>query len=61
MRNVLIYFSGECKHSILAKACRVLQPEGALVAGATETPELYSDEFNAVRHGRSTFYRMKEV
>jgi len=61
MRNVLIYFSSACKRSILAKAQRVLQPQGTLVAGATETPELYSDEFDVVRHGRSTFYRVKEV
>jgi chemotaxis protein methyltransferase CheR len=60
MRNVLIYFSGACKHSILAKTRRVIQPEGALVAGATETPELYSNEFDVVRHARSTFYRVKE-
>ena len=61
MRNVLIYFSAACKQSILAKGRSVLKQEGALVAGATETPELYSDEFDVVRHGRSTFYRVKEV
>lgn len=61
VRNVLIYFAGECKHSILAKTRRVLRPEGALVVGATETPELYSDDFDVVRHGRSAFYRVKEV
>ena len=60
MRNVLIYFSGVCKHATLAKTRRVLQPEGALVTGATETPELYSDEFDVVRHARSAFYRVKE-
>ncbi len=61
IRNVLIYFSGACKHSILAKTRRVLRPEGVLVVGATETPELYSEEFDVVRHGRSTVYRVKEV
>ncbi len=60
MRNVLIYFSADCKQSILAKVHRVLRPECALVAGATETPELYSDNFDVVRHARSTFYRVKE-
>ena len=61
VRNVLIYFSGACKHQILAKTRRVLRPEGTLVVGSTETPELYSEEFDVVRHGRSTFYRVKEV
>ncbi len=60
MRNVLIYFSTACKRSILAKTRGVLRPEGALVAGATETLELHSDEFDVVRHGRSTFYSVKE-
>ena len=60
LRNVLIYFSGPCKHSILAKMRRVLRPERTLVVGSTETPELYSDDFDVVRHGRSTFYRVKE-
>ena len=61
VRNVLIYFAGPCKHAILAKTRRVLRQEGTLVVGATETPELYSEEFDVVRHGRSTFYRVKEV
>ena len=33
---------------------------GPLAAGATETLELYSDAFHVVRHGRSTYYRLKE-
>ena len=61
VRNVLIYVAGPCKHAILAKTRRVLRQEGTLVVGATETPELYSEEFDVVRHGRSTFYRVKEV
>lgn len=61
LRNVLIYFSVACKRQILAKTRRVLRPEGALIAGATETLELYSDEYDVVRHGRSTFYRVKEA
>lgn len=60
MRNVLIYFSSACKSSILAKAGRALHEDGSVVVGATETPELYFDEFEVVRHGRSTFYRVKE-
>ena len=62
LRNVLIYFAARLQaDTILAKATEVLRREGALVAGATETLELYSDDFDVVRHGRSTFYRVKEV
>jgi len=60
MRNVLIYFSPACKRSILAKTRRVMRPESSLAAGATETLEMYSNDFDVVRHGRSTFYRVKE-
>lgn len=37
LRNVLIYFSQEEKTSILAKAARVLKPQGALFLGASES------------------------
>lgn len=61
IRNVLIYFSTACKRQILAKTHGVLRPEGALVAGATETLELYCDLFDVVRHGRSAYYTVKEI
>jgi chemotaxis protein methyltransferase CheR len=60
LRNVLIYFSATCKRAILSKTRSVLREEGALVAGATETIELHCELFDVVRHGRSTFYRVKE-
>ena len=60
LRNVLIYFAAAWKRNILAKTTEVMRGEGALAAGATETLELYSDDFNVVRHGRSTYYRLKE-
>ena len=60
LRNVLIYFAAAWKRNILAKATEVMRSEGALAAGATETLELYSDDFHVVRHGRSTYYRLKE-
>ncbi|MFI5315041.1 MAG: CheR family methyltransferase [Myxococcota bacterium] len=60
LRNVLIYFAAAWKRNILAKAAQVMRSEGALAAGATETLELYSGDFDVVRHGRSTYYRLKE-
>jgi chemotaxis protein methyltransferase CheR len=61
MRNVLIYFAAAWKRAILAKARSVMRNQGALAAGATETLELYSEDFDVCRHGRSTFYRVKET
>jgi chemotaxis protein methyltransferase CheR len=61
LRNVLIYFAAAWKRNILAKTAQVMRSEGALAAGATETLELYSGDFDVVRHGRSTYYRLKEA
>lgn len=60
LRNVLIYFAAVWKRNIVAKTFDVLRAEGALAAGATETLELYSSDFHVVRHGKSTYYRVKE-
>jgi chemotaxis protein methyltransferase CheR len=60
LRNVLIYFAAAWKRNILAKTRDVMRSEGTLAAGATETLELYSTDFTVVRHGRSTYYRLKE-
>ena len=61
LRNVLIYFAATWKRNILAKTVQVMRSDAALAAGATETLELYSSDFNVVRHGRSTYYRLKET
>ena len=61
LRNVLIYFAAAWKRSILAKTVQVMRSESTLAAGATETLELYSSDFEVVRHGRSTYYRLKEA
>ena len=61
LRNVLIYFAANWKRNILKKTTEVMRSEATLAAGATETLELYSNDFNVVRHGRSTFYRLKET
>jgi chemotaxis protein methyltransferase CheR len=61
LRNVLIYFAAAWKRNILRKTGEVMRSEGALAAGATETLELYSSDFHVVRHGRSTYYRLKET
>jgi len=61
LRNVLIYFAASWKRNILKKTGEVMRSDGVLAAGATETLELYSSDFDVVRHGRSTYYRVKET
>ena len=61
LRNVLIYFAASWKRNILKKTSEVMRSDGVLAAGATETLELYSSDFDVVRHGRSTYYRLKET
>jgi chemotaxis protein methyltransferase CheR len=58
-RNVLIYFSSECKADILARMARVLNPGGYLFLGSSESITQYSDEFEMVRCPRGSVYRVK--
>jgi chemotaxis protein methyltransferase CheR len=58
-RNVLIYFSSECKSDILARMARVLNPGGYLFLGSSESITQYSDEFEMVRCPRGSVYRVK--
>lgn len=60
MRNVLIYFSLESKRKVLANVAAALQPCARFAVGATETLELYCDDFQVVRDGICTYYRAKE-
>lgn len=61
MRNVLIYFSREGKQTVLKNVLGVLRPQATFAVGSTETLEIYTDDFDVVRSGVSTYYRAKEV
>lgn len=58
-RNVLIYFSAELKIDIIKRLSQSLNPGGYLFLGSTETLASYSDDFETVRHGGGTVYRLK--
>jgi len=58
MRNVLIYFSVESKKEILAKARRLLKPDGYLFLGGAETTLNLDDNYEAVP-GLATCYRVR--
>lgn len=58
-RNVLIYFSPERKADILARMAKLLNENGYLFLGASETITGYSDAFEMVRSPQGVFYKLK--
>lgn len=60
-RNVLIYFSSDLKSEILSRFIRVLEPEGYLCLGASESIAGYADAFETVRCQGGFVYRLKKV
>ena len=59
MRNVMLYFSAEVKRGVLRRVLRVLRPEAAFAAGASEMIESYSPDYTCIRDATSTYYRAK--
>lgn len=60
MRNVLIYFSNECKERIVGKMRSTLYPGGSYVIGATESLEHMSHGLQGALAGRCAYYRSEE-
>ncbi len=58
-RNVLIYFSQELKRDILKRMTQVLNPNGYLILGGSESISGYSDEFELVKWNSGVIYRLK--
>jgi chemotaxis protein methyltransferase CheR len=58
-RNVLIYFSQELKRDILKRMTQVLNPEGYLILGGSESISGYSEEFELVKWNSGVIYRLK--
>lgn len=60
-RNVAIYFSEKDKIHLFEKIARVLEPDGALVIGSTESITAISSQFSPQRHLRSVYYQLNSV
>ncbi len=58
-RNVLIYFSAEKKADIIERMARVLNPNGYLFLGSTESLTAHSDLFEMVNKDGGIVYRLK--
>ena len=58
-RNVMIYFTPEDRKKIYANIARVLEPDGYLIIGSTESLTNECDLFSPQRYLKSVFYRLK--
>ncbi|MBF0376095.1 MAG: protein-glutamate O-methyltransferase CheR [Desulfamplus sp.] len=57
-RNVMIYFTEEDRRKIYANIAKVLEPDGYLIIGATESLANNSDLFVSKRYLNSIFYQL---
>jgi len=58
-RNVAIYFNYEDKKRLFDKIADILESDGYLIIGATESLTGISQRFEPQRHLRSVFYQRK--
>jgi len=57
-RNVLIYFNAEDRKKLVNKITGVLEKDGYLIVGSSETLMGVSSRFVPRRHVQSVFYQM---
>ncbi len=60
LRNVLIYFDGETKKRILKKIHHILNPQGYLMLGGSETTINVDDRFERVPMNDTSCYRLRK-
>ncbi|MDY0219853.1 MAG: protein-glutamate O-methyltransferase CheR [Desulfobacterium sp.] len=58
-RNVMIYFTPEDRKKIYANIAKVLEPDGYLIIGSTESLTNECDLFTPQRYLKSVFYGLK--
>jgi len=60
LRNVMIYFDGETKKHIFRKIRNILNPQGYLLLGGTETTINLDEQYERVAVNGTSCYRMKK-
>jgi len=60
MRNIMIYLDLETKKRILRKVSRLLNPDGYLLLGGSETTVNLDDSFEPVSRDGATYFRLKK-
>jgi chemotaxis protein methyltransferase CheR len=58
-RNVAIYFAPEDKAKLFLKIAQILEPDGYLIVGATESLLGASEAFEPKRHLNAVFYQLR--
>lgn len=58
LRNVLLYFSSDVRRTILQSVRKTLRRDGFLFVGGGETSLVLDPTFEAVRTGRTVYYRL---
>jgi len=58
-RNVMIYFTPEDRKKIYANIAKILEPDGYLIIGSTESLTNECDLFTPHRYLKSVFYRLR--
>lgn len=58
-RNVAIYFSEKDRQGLFSRLAEVLEPEGSLLIGATESLAGCGPHYASHRHMRSVYYRVQ--
>ena len=59
LRNVAIYFSAEFRTDLFKKINNLLNPEGLLFVGSSESIHQYSSDYKVLEHGRCHYYQRK--
>jgi chemotaxis protein methyltransferase CheR len=59
-RNVLIYFADIFKKELLGRFAQLLQPDGILITGASESVASYSNQYEMVRQGQAISYKVRK-
>lgn len=60
LRNVMIYFDGETKKRILKKIRNIMDPQGYLLLGGSETTMNLDDEYERVAVNGTSWYRIRK-
>jgi len=58
-RNVMIYFTSEDRRRIYSNIAKVMEPDGYLLIGSTESLANDTDLFTPKRYLKSVFYQLK--
>ena len=60
LRNVMIYFDGETKRLVLKKIRNIMDPQGYLLLGGSETTINLDEEYERIALNGTSWYRIRK-